>query len=51
VTNQRTTPQSINSNVFVNVSIGSIPLKVPASAVEAYKAAEVWKNFKTIVGI
>jgi len=34
--------------VFKNTPIDSATLKVPANAVEAYKEAEGWKNFKTI---
>jgi hypothetical protein len=49
VTNQRTTPQSIKSDTFTNVN--NITLKVPASAVSAYESADVWKDFKEIVGI
>lgn len=31
--------------------VGKCTLKVPANAVSAYKAANVWKNFGTITGI
>jgi hypothetical protein len=49
VTNLSPTPQVINSNVFENISIGKITtLYVPAESVEAYKAADVWKDFKMI---
>jgi hypothetical protein len=51
VTNLRTTPQSISSYTFSNVNIGACTLRVPTSAVNAYKAADVWKRFKTITGI
>ncbi len=45
VTNEATTPQEINSNVFNNVNISKIPLYVPAQSIDLYKAADVWKKF------
>jgi hypothetical protein len=51
VTNLRSTPQSINSGVFSGTTVNSGTLKVPSSAVDAYKAATGWKEFKNIVGI
>jgi hypothetical protein len=51
LTNPSTTPQSIDSDVFYNVSLSTRTLRVPSSAVDAYKAATVWKNFGTITGI
>jgi hypothetical protein len=51
ITNMNPVPQNINSNVFDGENINAITLKVPASAVEVYKAAPVWKDFKTITGI
>jgi uncharacterized repeat protein (TIGR02543 family) len=50
VTNQSLTPQAILSDVFQGVTIGNIPLTVPASSVAAYEAANVWKNFKSVTG-
>jgi hypothetical protein len=44
VTNLSATPQNISSDVFDNVNV-SCMLKVPASAVDAYKAASVWREF------
>lgn len=41
-------PPALVSTVFQNTPIDSATLKVPANAVEAYKNAEGWKNFKTI---
>ena len=38
------------SGVFSNVD-KSIPLYVPAGSVDAYKAAEGWKDFENIVGV
>jgi len=49
VTNYATIPQAINSNVF-NVD-KSIPLYVPAESVDAYKAADGWKDFTNILPI
>jgi hypothetical protein len=44
VTNLRPAPQSISSDVFNSVNASCV-LKVPASAVDAYKAAPVWREF------
>jgi uncharacterized repeat protein (TIGR02543 family) len=41
-------PPTINSNVFTNVPVASATLYVPEDAVEAYRAADVWKSFVTI---
>jgi hypothetical protein len=49
VTNLSVTPQNINSNVFRDVNISACTLKVPASAVNAYKAAPVWSEFGNII--
>jgi hypothetical protein len=35
--------------VFRDVNISALTLKVPASAVEAYKAAPVWGEFGNII--
>ena len=43
-------PLPIVSNVFYNVNQATCKLTVPASAVNAYQAAIVWKNFNPIVG-
>jgi hypothetical protein len=48
VTNLSATPQNIN-NVFPDVDLGKCLLEVPASAVNAYKAAPVWSEFGGIV--
>jgi hypothetical protein len=48
VTNLNPTPQNIESNVFDDVDISACTLKVPAGAVNAYKAAPVWKEFGEI---
>jgi len=38
-------------DVFMNSSIASATLHVPASAIELYKNAEPWNQFKTVVAI
>jgi hypothetical protein len=48
VTNLNPTPQVINSSVFDEVTVGNIPLYVPAESVETYQAAPVWQDFGTI---
>jgi hypothetical protein len=48
ITNQRTTPQNINSNVFEYVDKTNCKLKVPAASVSAYKTATGWKDFTNI---
>jgi hypothetical protein len=48
VTNLNSMPQTINSNVFANVTVGNITLYVPTESAEDYKAAAVWKDFGTI---
>lgn len=42
---------STSSDAFENSSFSSATLHVPAGSVSAYKAAEPWKNFGTIVAI
>jgi len=49
--NYATTPQSIGTDVFINASIASCTLYVPAESVAAYKAASVWKGFPNIAPI
>ncbi|MDR1171865.1 MAG: hypothetical protein LBL24_05360 [Bacteroidales bacterium] len=51
VVNLNPTPQNIASNVFFCVNISDCTLKVPASAVDAYKAAPVWKEFGKITAV
>ena len=41
-------PVNINSNVFLYVDIANCTLTVPASSVDAYKAAAVWKDFNIV---
>ena len=55
ITNLATTPQTVTSYVFGNSAINTAvdysvcTLYVPAESVEAYKAADVWKDFLNIV--
>ncbi|WP_417431155.1 T9SS type A sorting domain-containing protein [Halpernia sp.] len=44
------TPLTINTNVFAFVNKGSCSLTVPSSSVTAYKTADVWKSFNSIIG-
>jgi hypothetical protein len=54
VTNLNPTPQSLSGDSGAFIPFGnaldfnSVTLKVPAIAVNAYKAADVWKNFGSI---
>lgn len=45
ITNYATTPQAVEEDVFNNVDKANCKLYVPSSAVDAYRAAEVWKDF------
>ena len=47
ITCEATTPPTLGSNVFYGVST-SIPVYVPCGCVEAYKAANGWKDFTNI---
>jgi hypothetical protein len=50
VTNLNPVPQDIVSRwVFLGVDTDACTLKVPAGSVEDYKAADGWKEFRTIV--
>ena len=40
-----TTPPRLNSNSFTNVTTSDVNLRVPASAISAYQAANIWKDF------
>ena len=51
ITNYAITPQTINTEVFSNFNKSTCTLYVPAESVEAYKAAEVWKEFGNILAI
>jgi uncharacterized repeat protein (TIGR02543 family) len=45
------TPQSITGNVFEKVTLSGLTLNVPAAALTAYRAADVWKDFGTIQAV
>jgi hypothetical protein len=49
VINLNPEPQNINSNVFWDIALSKVTLYVPAASVAAYKAAEVWKKFGTVI--
>ena len=42
---------STNSNAFRDSNIDNATLHIPTASIDAYKAAEPWKSFKTIVGL
>jgi len=48
ITNLNPVPIEINSSVFGQLYQSGCMLKVPASAVSAYKNAEVWKEFDVV---
>ncbi len=43
------TPPTCYKNVFYNVSKDSCTLSVPEASVEAYRTADIWKDFNNIV--
>ena len=49
VTNHATTPQTIDSYVFVGVDVSSCVLYVLEASIDLYKAADGWKEFTTIM--
>ncbi|MDR0871876.1 MAG: leucine-rich repeat protein [Prevotellaceae bacterium] len=51
ITNNRTAPQSINANVFSGVTLCNVRLTVPASSLQTYKTANVWKDFYCTGGV
>ena len=51
VTNYANIPQTITSNVFTNVSLSGVTLYVPHQSVELYRTADVWRDFRNIVGV
>ena len=50
ITSLNTTPPTITSNTFSNVSV-SIPVYVPSSSVLTYQSAQYWSNFTNIQAI
>ena len=51
VYNYSLTPQVIDSYAFYDVNLSACKLYVPTNSINAYKAADVWKDFGTILGI
>lgn len=51
ITNYATTPQIIENGVFYKVNKNNCTLYVPKESLNAYKAANVWKEFYNIVGV
>ena len=51
ITNYATEPQAIDANVFKYIDLSACTLHVPAESLEAYKAADVWKEFGNITAI
>ena len=51
VTNYAATPQIINNSVFLSVNKSACTLYVPKGSLLTYQAADVWKEFGTIIGI
>ncbi len=47
VYNEAATPQSITANVFGDLDKSACDLYVPEASIPAYKAANVWKNFRS----
>lgn len=47
VYNESETPQSITANVFGDLNLSACDLYVPEASISAYKAANVWKNFRS----
>ncbi|GHT49816.1 hypothetical protein FACS189440_16160 [Bacteroidia bacterium] len=43
------TPLSVNVNVFDGITLGNLTLTVPTETKSLYEAADVWKDFGTIV--
>ena len=46
ITNPNPIPIEIDEDVFKGVDISSVTLLVPATSIDAYKATDVWKEFK-----
>jgi hypothetical protein len=55
VTNLGMSPQEItydtDDDVFGNVDLSKVVLRVPAGSVEAYRAAPVWRKFGRIEAV
>lgn len=51
VYNEAVTPQTITANVFSDVNLSACDLYVPENSIPAYKAANIWKTFKSFNSI
>jgi len=51
VTNLAFVPQAVPEDAFNGVNLSACTLYVPAASLEAYKAADVWKDFGSIIPI
>jgi len=51
ITDLATEPQTINANVFTDIDLSACTLYVPAESLETFKAADVWKDFGSILPI
>ncbi|MBO6075133.1 MAG: leucine-rich repeat protein [Paludibacteraceae bacterium] len=51
VYNYAATPQAIYSNVFYELNLSTCTLYVPEESIELYRAADVWKEFGSIIAI
>ena len=51
ITNHATTLQVIDGGVFSHLDVSACILRVPAASVDAYRAAEGWKDFVHIEAI
>jgi len=51
VTNRAATPQTIDADVFFYADLAACTLYVPAASLDAYRAAEGWKEFGAILPI
>lgn len=45
------TPPTLGTKNFTDEQYASIPLYVPQASIEAYKAADGWKNFYNILAV
>jgi hypothetical protein len=51
VINESAIPQTIDENVFIGVNISACTLRVPATSLDVYRAAEWWQDFENITAI
>jgi uncharacterized repeat protein (TIGR02543 family) len=50
ITNLNPVPQSIYYNVFYNVNISNVELRVPIASLADYQSAQVWSGFYNTIG-